>query len=65
VAGNSTLVEFTLAAEGEGTGLRVVESGFTTLDMSQDEQRERAEGNTDGWRIQLDGLREYAERSGR
>ena len=31
VEGNSTLVEFTLEAEGDGTRLRVVESGFDTL----------------------------------
>ena len=30
--GNSTLVEFTLAPEGDGTRLRVVESGFAALD---------------------------------
>ncbi|MFL5273708.1 MAG: SRPBCC domain-containing protein, partial [Anaeromyxobacteraceae bacterium] len=31
-AGNSTLVEFTLRAEGENTMLRVVETGFRELD---------------------------------
>ena len=30
--GNSTLVEFSLSAEGEGTRFRVVDSGFTELE---------------------------------
>ena len=34
VEGNSTLVEFTLAPEGDGTRLRVVESGFASLATS-------------------------------
>jgi uncharacterized protein YndB with AHSA1/START domain len=60
VEGNSTLVEFTLAPEGDETRLRVVESGFASLDAS-DEQRERNHAsNTGGWRAELDELREYA-----
>jgi uncharacterized protein YndB with AHSA1/START domain len=60
--GNSTLVEFTLRAEGGGTLLRVVESGFAALATS-DEQRERNRaGNTRGWEAETDELREYAER---
>ena len=38
--GNSTLVEFTLAAEGDGTRLTVVETGFAGLDTTP-EQRKR------------------------
>ena len=37
--GNSTLVEFSLSGEGETTRLRVVESGFTELDGSDDSAR--------------------------
>src|SRR5215472_13560711 len=37
-ADNSTLVEFTLTPEGDGTRLRVVESGFAALPTS-DENR--------------------------
>jgi uncharacterized protein YndB with AHSA1/START domain len=58
-AGNSTLVEFTLTPEGDGTRLRVVESGFGDLDVSADEQRTYATGNSDGWRIQLGNVHEY------
>jgi uncharacterized protein YndB with AHSA1/START domain len=62
VEGNSTLVEFTLAAEGDGTRLTVVETGFAGLDATP-EQRERNFGsNTEGWRLELDELVEYAGR---
>jgi uncharacterized protein YndB with AHSA1/START domain len=57
--GNSTLVEFTLSAEGEGTRLHVVESGFRELDGTDEEKAEYAEGNTLGWAKELGELREY------
>ena len=57
--GNSTLVEFTLAAEGEQTRLRVVESGFRGLEISPEEQEKYAEGNTKGWKSELDELQAY------
>jgi uncharacterized protein YndB with AHSA1/START domain len=57
---NSTLVEFTLAAEGGGTRLRVVESGFQTLAVPADEAMKQAEGNVEGWRIKMDELAAYA-----
>jgi uncharacterized protein YndB with AHSA1/START domain len=60
--GNSTLVEFTLEAAGEGTRLRVVESGFDKLFADPAKQDERAEDNRKGWASELDELREYAER---
>lgn len=62
VDGNSTLVEFTLDADGDGTRLRVVESGFATLDCSEEQQAANREGNTEGWRIELGHLREHAGR---
>ena len=60
--GNSTLVEFTLAADGDGTRLRVIESGFEALDASGQQQRESFERNTEGWEIQLGNVKDYAER---
>ena len=57
--GNSTRVEFTLTAEGDGTRVRVVESGFGTLDLPEEERAKQAEGNTEGWRIKMDELRDY------
>ena len=60
--GNSTLVEFTLQAERDGTRLRVVESGFDKLFADPAKQGERAEDNRKGWASELDELRHYAER---
>ena len=59
--GNSTRVEFTLAAEGDGTRLRVVESGFHTLEIPADEALKQAEGNVEGWRIKTAELAAYVE----
>jgi uncharacterized protein YndB with AHSA1/START domain len=58
--GNSTRVEFTLSAEGQGTRLRVVESGFETLATSAEQRRRNLEGNTEGWRMELGELQQYA-----
>jgi uncharacterized protein YndB with AHSA1/START domain len=62
--GNSTLVEFSLRAEGEGTRLRVVESGFPELEGTEDAKAKYAEENTQGWEIELGELREYAAKVG-
>lgn len=51
---DALLVEFTLAAEGDGTRLRLVESGFE----NRAAQRVEHEG---GWTKFLGQLREYAE----
>jgi uncharacterized protein YndB with AHSA1/START domain len=59
-AGNSTLVEFSLSAEGEGTRLRVVETGFASLDGTEDEKAKHFADNTQGWEAELGDLREYA-----
>ena len=60
--GNSTLVEFSLSAEGEGTRLRVVETGFSNLDLPEDDQAKDAEEHREGWEHELDELREYLRR---
>ena len=52
-----TYVDFTLAAEGTGTSLTVVESGFAQL--TPDEHGTAFGGNTDGWRSELDELVAY------
>lgn len=62
VDGNSTLVEFTLQAEGDGTRLRVVESGFAALDASDEQRAANHKGNTEGWQLELGELRDYAQR---
>jgi uncharacterized protein YndB with AHSA1/START domain len=62
--GNSTLVEFSLRAEGEGTRLTVVESGFAALARAEDEKARQLTDNTEGWTVELGHLREYAEKVG-
>ena len=56
---NSTLVEFSLHAEGDGTRLRVVESGFPGLDASDDDKTRYAEENREGWKLELSQLVDY------
>ena len=55
-----TLVEFTFSPEGDGTRLRVVESGFASLATSADEQERLREGNVGGWAHELGDLERYA-----
>jgi uncharacterized protein YndB with AHSA1/START domain len=59
---SSTLVEFSLAAEGERTRLTVVESGFRELPGPEEARREHFDGHTRGWELELGHLQEYAER---
>jgi uncharacterized protein YndB with AHSA1/START domain len=59
---NSTLVEFTLVPDGQGTRLRVVESGFRDLDLSDEERAKYAAGNVEGWKQELDELVSYVAR---
>jgi uncharacterized protein YndB with AHSA1/START domain len=63
VEGNSTLVEFTLTPEGDGTRLRVVESGFASLATSDQQRAKNVASNTRGWELETDELREYAEKA--
>ena len=63
VEGNSTLVEFTLEPAGDGTRLRVVETGFASLAASAEQRAANHAGNTEGWRLELGELREYAEKA--
>lgn len=63
VDGNSTLVEFSLAAEGDGTRLRVVETGFASLYASDEQRAGNHASNTRGWRQELDELRDYAAKA--
>jgi uncharacterized protein YndB with AHSA1/START domain len=63
VEGNSTLVEFTLEPEGDGTRLRVVESGFASLSTSEEQRTKNLEANTEGWESETGELREYAEKA--
>ena len=63
-AGNSLLVEFTLAGEGQHTRLRVVESGLNPLPWSDVDKQRYAEEHNGGWGEFLDRLaRLLAERT--
>jgi uncharacterized protein YndB with AHSA1/START domain len=57
--GNSTLVEFTLVERAGGTLLRLVESGFSGLDMTDEEKARRVGENGSGWTKELAELEEY------
>jgi uncharacterized protein YndB with AHSA1/START domain len=59
---NSMLVEFTLEPVGDRTRLRVVESGFDTVDWSDEKKARYAERHSDGWQTLLGRLRDYATR---
>jgi uncharacterized protein YndB with AHSA1/START domain len=60
---NSTLVEFFLEPQDDGTRLRVVESGFAALDRPA-ELNETAgyDGHDRGWTEVVGNLRAYAEK---
>ena len=49
-------MEFTLAEKGDGTLLRVVESGFSKLDRPAEKQEWHRERNVDGWRQVLEAV---------
>lgn len=59
-AGNSMLVEFTLQADADGTRLRLVESGFDTIDWSHPQKQKYADDHSRGWPTILGRLRDYA-----
>jgi uncharacterized protein YndB with AHSA1/START domain len=56
---NSTLVEFSLSAEGESTRLKVVESGFRDLAAPDDEKQRHVDSHRRGWELELGDLDEY------
>jgi uncharacterized protein YndB with AHSA1/START domain len=59
--GNATLVEFYLRPVGEEIGVTVVESGFSSLDLTDALREDAWKGNTGGWQYELAGLRTRAE----
>lgn len=61
VDGNSTLVEFTLTEVGAATRLHVVETGFASLKVSDEDKATAVQENTEGWANELGELRDYAE----
>jgi uncharacterized protein YndB with AHSA1/START domain len=61
-AGKRTLVEFLLEPDGPHTTLRVVESGFTTLDLPANDLAARYADHTTGWEAQLRNVRDHVAR---
>ncbi|MGW3007633.1 SRPBCC family protein [Streptomyces sp. NPDC001219] len=60
--GNSTLVEFTLTPEGDGTRLRVVETGFAALTIPEERRKTAGyESHSAGWSGQVENIRRYTE----
>ena len=58
-AGNSTLVTFTLTADGEArTRLRVVETGLDQLDWPDGDKRKFVDEHTHGWQERGNALRD-------
>lgn len=53
----TTLVEFLLEPDGDGTRLRVIESGFDALPKSRRDEAFRM--NSGGWAKQVDNVRNY------
>jgi uncharacterized protein YndB with AHSA1/START domain len=56
-----TLVEFTLTTEDDRTRVTVVESGWSALRTSPDEQARLRAGNNGGWEHELGDLERYAQ----
>lgn len=59
-AGNSTRVEFTLDGDENRTLVKVVETGFASLDTDPEQRLRNFEGNTEGWQRELAELADYA-----
>ena len=59
---NSTLVEFSLSAEGASTRLTVVESGFRDLAGPDDEKQRHFDSHRRGWELELGELDEYVRK---
>ena len=58
--GNSTLVEFSLASEGGATRVRMVESGFGALPISDEDRNDLFKAHAEGWPRELGDLETYA-----
>jgi uncharacterized protein YndB with AHSA1/START domain len=61
--GNSTLVELMLSQDGDHVRLRVVESGYDSLEAPEELRRKGLEGNARGWDGALVDLKQRAEQA--
>jgi uncharacterized protein YndB with AHSA1/START domain len=58
--GNSTLVEFSLSSEGDATRVRVVESGFASLALPEEDRTSMFQDHSQGWPNELGDLASHA-----
>jgi uncharacterized protein YndB with AHSA1/START domain len=56
---NSVLVEFTLTPEGDGTRLRVTETGLAELPWTEEDKAKYVEEHTEGWNHHLGDLNKH------
>lgn len=56
-----TLVEFRIEQRAGGVTLRVLESGFSALPVSDEARRKNVEANTTGWEQELEAARAFVE----
>jgi uncharacterized protein YndB with AHSA1/START domain len=54
-----TRVEFWIEDRPGGVNLRVVESGFTSLQKDREAIIDHVAGNTEGWEVELDAARRF------
>ena len=59
VDGGSTRIDITLVSEGSGTRLRLVESGFASLEISAERYEELFQDISFGWTNELNQLVDY------
>jgi uncharacterized protein YndB with AHSA1/START domain len=57
---NALLVEFMLEPQGEGTRLKIVESGLDSVDLPDDEKETYFAEHASGWSLIVERLRLYA-----
>lgn len=62
VEGGSTRVEIMLTVEGEGTRLRLVESGFASLEIGEERRDALFDDISGGWKNELGQLVAYVQR---
>jgi uncharacterized protein YndB with AHSA1/START domain len=60
-SGRTTLVEFHVEPVGDAVRVRVVESGFASLDAPAEVRQTGIDGNRSGWEEMLSGLQHRSE----
>lgn len=61
--GRTTLVEFEVAPVTDGVKVTVTESGFSSLDATDEAKEQRFRENTEGWRLELGELKSRSEQA--